>query len=85
MPNTETLTDSVSFPFSSHKAKEASKRIVEDLLLTAGMAGDDKDGEEEDLLTDDFAAGRGAGKRRMADETSPSVIRSMEDFEDESF
>ncbi|CAG8095368.1 unnamed protein product [Penicillium salamii] len=45
-------------------AREASKRIVTDLLATAG-AGD---------VTDDFG-----------DEQSPSVIRRMENLEDETF
>lgn len=45
-------------------AKEASKRIVTDLLATAG-AGD---------VTDDFG-----------DDQSPSIIRRMENLEDETF
>lgn len=54
-------------------AKEASKRIVEDLLMTAGV------GAAEDDFTDDF------DDDRMMDPTSPSVVRKVAGFEDESF
>jgi hypothetical protein len=69
-------------------AREASKRIVEDLLQSAGVGRgyDDDDDEEEDQeedLTDDFADPR--GKRLMMDDTSPSVVRKAASFEDESF
>jgi DASH complex subunit ASK1 len=57
-------------------AREASKRIVEELLSTAGVGRDEED------TTDDFADLRGG---RMIDETSPSVVRKAQDFEDESF
>ena len=55
-------------------AKEASKRIVEDLLMTAGVgaADDDEYTEETD-------------GRMMMDPTSPSVVRKAAGFEDESF
>lgn len=47
--------------------------------MTAGMGRGDES-EDEDF-TDDL----GRGRRRMMDETSPSVVRRAEDFEDESF
>ena len=52
-------------------AKEASKRIVEDLLLTAGVDGGDDFTDEVDY--------------RTSDDNSPSVIRRAENLEDESF
>ena len=52
-------------------ATEASKRIVEDILLTAGF------GHGDDDFTDEHIGG--------VDETSPSVIRKAAAFEDESF
>ena len=55
-------------------AKEASKRIVEDLLLTAGVGGADDD-ESTDPIDDPM----------MTDPTSPSVVRRAAGFEDESF
>jgi hypothetical protein len=63
-----------------YSAREASKRIVEDLLRSAGV-GRGGGGDDEDT-TDDFAMG---GTRMMVDETSPSVVRKAEAFEDESF
>lgn len=78
-------------------AREASKRIVEDLLLTAGAGASvtdelagldleldldldlDLDGWEEDE--------RGAGARRMADDDSPSIVRTArrEMLDDDTF
>jgi hypothetical protein len=57
----------------SGTAKEASKRIVEDLLMTAGVGAADDD-EFTDEIDD-----------RMMDPTSPSVVRKAAGFEDESF
>ena len=68
-------------------AREASKRIVEDLLMSAGLgaADEDEDDNAEDF-TEDFVGGEGMARRRMLmDETSPSVVRRAEAFEDESF
>ncbi|KAF7507410.1 hypothetical protein GJ744_010469 [Endocarpon pusillum] len=73
-------------------AREASKRIVEDLLMSAGLGAADADDDEDDNdsaedFTDDFAGGEGRVRRRriLMDETSPSVVRTAESFEDESF
>jgi hypothetical protein len=63
----------LSYLLTSAIAKEASKRIVEDLLMTAGVggAGDDEFTDEVD--------------DRMMDPASPSVVRKATGFEDESF
>lgn len=60
-------------------AKEASKRIVEDLLLTAGVGsgGDD----EDDFLLDDVDEQMMMG----GEPTSPSLVRKAANIEDESF
>jgi hypothetical protein len=63
-------------------AREASKRIVEDLLQSAGVGHGD---EDEDDFTEDFLGEEEAGRRRIAEETSPSVVRKAHTFEDESF
>lgn len=50
-----------------------------------GAADEDEDDSAEDF-TDDFAGGEGRARRRiLMDETSPSVVRTAETFEDESF
>lgn len=50
-----------------------------------GTADEDEDNDSEDF-TDDFAGGEGKRNRRiLMDETSPSVVRRAEVFEDESF
>lgn len=59
-----------------HTAKEASKRIVEDILTTAGM---DYDDEEIDFSRELETQG-------FDDEaTSPSVVRRAANIEDETF
>ena len=50
------------------------KRIVEDLLTTAGVGSVD-----DDEFTDEI------DDRMMMDPTSPSVVRKVAGFEDESF
>ncbi len=53
--------------------------------MSAGLGTADDDDDKDDL-TDDFADGERRGRRRMLmDETSPSVVRRAEAFEDESF
>ena len=62
-------------------AREASKRIVEDLLLTAGVGNEDDDEEDDyeiDLDWDEAGGDRG-------EPTSPSVVRRAAGIEDESF
>jgi DASH complex subunit ASK1 len=58
---------------TSATAKQASKRIVEDLLMSAGVGGADED-EYTDEIDD-----------RAMDPASPSVVRKAVGFEDESF
>ena len=65
----------IRYWLTSTTAKEASKRIVEDLLLTAGVGGADDD-EFTDQIDD---------RMMMEDPTSPSVVRKATGFEDESF
>ena len=60
-------------------AREASKRIVEDLLLTAGVGNEDDDDDDYEIDLDwDEAEDRG-------EPTSPSVVRRAAGIEDESF
>ncbi|EXJ77081.1 hypothetical protein A1O3_10239 [Capronia epimyces CBS 606.96] len=57
-------------------AKEASKRIVQDILTTAGMDFDDEEIDfSRELETQEFEA----------DATSPSVVRRAVNLEDETF
>jgi DASH complex subunit ASK1 len=60
-------------------AKEASKRIVSDLLATAGGA-DDLTDDRFDLEGDNFAYGHEAGE-----EHSPTVVRGAATLEDDTF
>ena len=63
-------------------AKEASKRIVEDILTNAGIDY----GEEELDFSEGFETeGSDVGADRGADPTSPSVVRRAMNIEDETF
>jgi len=55
--------------------KQASKRIVEDLLATAGVGRDDDQEFTDEIETQAFGV----------DENSPSVVRRAVNIEDESF
>jgi hypothetical protein len=57
-------------------AKEASKRIVDDILTTAGLDYDDEEIDfSQELGTQGFDM----------DENSPSVVRKAVNIEDETF
>ena len=71
-------------------AKEASKRIVDDILTTAGVGREEEDDVELDYDMTDYGNPRyeydddeeGAGRE---EEPSPSVVRRAVGLEDETF
>ncbi|KAI9824397.1 MAG: DASH complex subunit ask1 [Thelocarpon impressellum] len=65
-------------------AREASKRIVDDLLLTAGAGGDGSGDTTADFLASDDDDGVGAGAG-AGDDSSLGIIRGRAGVGDESF
>ena len=64
-------------------AKEASKRIVDDILDTAGV-GRNNAFEEEDV-SDEFEIDVDAYEEEMLEDNSPSVVRRAVNIENDTF
>jgi hypothetical protein len=53
--------------------------------MSAGLGAGDEDETGDEYFTDDFARASDRRRKMMENETSPSVVRRAEGFEDESF
>ena len=74
---------------NTSKAKEASRRIVSDIMHTAGVGNEE---EEDDIELDldldpetELSIAEGRYQPDAYDDSSPSVVRKVVGLEDETF